>query len=516
MSILSIQDCENYINKLKLSLEKSWIENNLQKINDYFKTKNNKKELGPIEQFHPLARNLHAAILQLSRVKSERKLNSTTDMITVAMLGHSISVLKEAKCEGIDEKILELMLPNFEQFSKTCYELHVGEILQELNHQVKFLIEQKHRSQTPDILLDSQVEVECKRKDIKTPRDNQNEFFFNQIPEKFKKIICNKNLGYLIIIKTRTDPTQEIIDNISNKLHELISLDKTGTFSIKNAEIQIKKILEYTENIDVGFVKSKSSNDMMTFLKNLLKRKTNSNDMFDWIMKKAHHYVFDHKITIQHNGHGSITAVAMFAFESIQPPDRLTSVINSIKKGKNQLSGNLPGMIFVDMEYKPESIVNDYQRLEPMIQNMLANNSRISAVVVTVEVHLNENNQIHYYYDGKIFVNSTPKNPLPKKFKIFETVQSPVYHPIKIDQDLTIENTNPKNVDASIFSYICINCKNKHDIQVNLVPNIPLQDGFKKFPIVDNLSICSTCGIIKDLSETRETIEKQTGKKIVE
>lgn len=515
MTILSVNDCKKYILHLRSSLDESWLDAGLKKISDYYKTDKNTIKLGPFEQFHPLLRNLDATFRQISRSDSENESHATTDMIISAMLGKSITVLKEKKCVGLDKKIADLMLPNFDQFPKTTYEIQVGAILADLNHQVQFVEESTSGEKTPDILLESQIEVECKKKDVKSKLEKQNEIFFGQIPKKIAKLINDKNKGFLIIVKTKKNPTQEIINNSVTKIHELIINDVEGNFFVTDAEIQIKKILDDNEIIDLGTLVHPTDFDMLGVIKNLLKQKTGNNDIFDWIIKKSHHYVFDPKISIRNSDNrGSLSALGVFVFESMELPERLANVINSIKKGKRQLSGKTPGIIFVDLEYNPESIVSDFHQITPLVHSILNNNSRITVVVITFEVHLNENGIIHFYHDGKVFLNPSPKHSLPSDFKIFETVESPAYTLRKTDPNTrTVE---PTDSHAVTFSYICISCKNKHDIQANLFVGLPIQSGFQKFPVSNNLFTCPNCGNIKDLSDVRETIEQQTKKKIVE
>jgi hypothetical protein len=103
-------------------------------------------------------------------------------------------------------------------------------------------------------------------------------------------------------------------------------------------------------------------------------------------------------------------------------------------------------------------------------------------------------------------------------YKIYETQESQVIKqivpsvsmpfPAKIEQ-------NPKPVqDMAQVEYTCPKCKTPIKLQANLRINIPLFDGYAKFP-QNNKIICPNCKLESDVSMIRMQIESQTRQKIL-
>ena len=108
-----------------------------------------------------------------------------------------------------------------------------------------------------------------------------------------------------------------------------------------------------------------------------------------------------------------------FIFKTSDPPDRLKSVIYSIKSAKEQLSGNQCGIICVNMSHISDKLIEpDYARLGNMIGEILRNNSSISAVVVSSEFCLRDAGGNRYLHKASTIRNKSAKLPLPEDFVI--------------------------------------------------------------------------------------------------
>ena len=96
-------------------------------------------------------------------------------MVRLTNLGENLSILHKNNVMGLDGKIRSLIASR-ELYEKTVYELQVAAAYAKANHQVAFLEEKPvEQIQTPDMIIDEQVEVECKKKDRLSERDRRNE-----------------------------------------------------------------------------------------------------------------------------------------------------------------------------------------------------------------------------------------------------------------------------------------------------------------------------------------------------
>ena len=76
-------------------------------------------------------------------------------------------------------------------------------------------------------------------------------------------------------------------------------------------------------------------------------------------------------------------------------------------------------MIFVKLNFlTTEMVLTDSHVLEKIIISMLSDNTRISAIVITVEGFQEDDKKITYYQNAFKFRNKNPKHPLPNHFEI--------------------------------------------------------------------------------------------------
>lgn len=109
-----------------------------------------------------------------------------------------------------------------------------------------------------------------------------------------------------------------------------------------------------------------------------------------------------------------------------------------------------------------------------------------------------------YYTLLRMTFESTPI------FKLYETPDTRIYRVIQIPQPIP----PPLQQELGELAFKCTKCGKESKIQVNLGPNIPLKAGNNPFP-PDNKFKCPGCGHETDLTEIRQKIEREKGRKIV-
>ena len=90
--------------------------------------------------------------------------------------------------------------------------------------------------------------------------------------------------------------------------------------------------------------------------------------------------------------------------------------MNSIAKAKEQFSGSKPSMIYVDLNSIDRQMTDvDFERLHSMVKQVLANNSTISAVIITNELFLSDPQGITFRHKAKVTKNEAAKHVVPFK-----------------------------------------------------------------------------------------------------
>ena len=203
-------------------------------------------------------------------------------------------------------------------------------------------------------------------------------------------------LNYAVIIKTQKDPQEQDKEFILKQLQEFMKEKKDGRFDFKNKGIGItlQILSEKDKEIESSGIEFGTSEEL------------------------------DYEIlSIERNngGDGKIffRNLRFFGFKSAVLPERILSVTRSIKEAKQQLSGDRPGLIYVNLNMIDRKMVEkDFDRLYCLIKNLLKNNSTITAVIITTEIFYKKNQQIFLKHPAKVIRNEQAKYPLPLDFKI--------------------------------------------------------------------------------------------------
>jgi len=473
---LSLSECSAYIQYLKRQLDQQWLDNHFNFFEKYFKTPNNTKVFGPTSNFHPLAYLIYNAERKLEQIKKNNKIPLSENILKAANFGYTIYRLRNSNVKGLDSKINELMSSNHIQIEKTKYELEITRYFLNRGHKIQFVSVGKHKSQ--DLLVDEKVEVECKKMDIKSKERRIDEEYFKQIVKKLQKILSKIDIGYIITIKTKY-LSQDRVNNFVNNLTKLLSDDKEGNFSIEEGEILLKKLLDknrmFELNKKISDINEIGTQQIFYLQKDIIEKNVGVVFYHELIAENKH---FIWHVTIHHAKDGTVKfRPFLFILNSPAFPTKYESIISLIKKAKKQFSKKNPSIIFVDMEYNPETVVYDFQRLTPLIEDIFRQNSSISAIVISTEIHQSRDGKVTYHFDGKTFVNKNARFPMSSNYEFFHSLESPIHKSRQRGQQ-----TDSYNAQASTFEHICFNCRNKIFIQANFFKNLPILKDHHSFP----------------------------------
>lgn len=399
MREIDFENCIKYMALVKQLVGDIWLSKQFEKINSHKPP----KKLGKLsfidytEKFHPLAFLIYQADKQFKSCAKKKCFEVSEEILRVSYLGENLFILKEQNTEGLGDKIQDLTSQDKKLFDKTTYEIQVAAGYARKGYSVEFVeTKSKEGRKTPDLLISDEVEVECKKKDRTTDRDIRNIENWKLIMRKASGGMEHFGLNYAVLVKTQRDPEEEDVKFILQQLQELIKQRRQGRFAFRDRGIGITlQILSAkdqeieSEGIEFG-----------------------TSEELDYVVQSTE---------FKRDGEGKavIRDPRIFGFKSGELPERISSVIESIKDAKQQLSGNRPGLIYVNLNMIDRKMIDkDFERLDSLIKDLLKNNSTISGVIITSEFFVKDAQGYIYSHRARVIRNEQAKSPLPLGFEI--------------------------------------------------------------------------------------------------
>ena len=225
--MLTISDCWRYLDELKENIPSEWLSKEFGKITKYYKTEKNTRVLGPIENFvKPLAYLIYQAEKNLSRIKLDSSITLTNETVDLTRIGLYLEILKNNNVVGLSEKLNDLTNADKNTFEKIINELDIASSFAKSNHKVEFIpTKSEEQQKTPDLLIDNNIEVECKKKDRESKRDKANNQLWNSLIIKLFNLMESKEKNYFIYIITENDPVEDSLNQLYSHLEKSISRD---------------------------------------------------------------------------------------------------------------------------------------------------------------------------------------------------------------------------------------------------------------------------------------------------
>ena len=420
-----INDPSTYLELVKNNLENSWLKQEFEKVEKYYKTKKNTRVLGDIKNYaNPLALLIYQAEKNISERRTNSNILISNETVDITRLGTYIDLLKSNNVTGFKEKFNELKLSDNKNFEKIINELNFAGGFAKSNHTVEFIKTQPTENQrTPDLLIDGNIEVECKKKDKLTKRDIQNNDLWNRLQSKSIELMNNFKRFYLIYAYFEKDPTSQIIKKILKELRKAIQSGKDIESKVDGINIIANKICENNEVFPIGIqVQNKSELKSIldpNLIDKAISQRISKPEIINYEKIRPDYDHTPSTFNIMQNGSVVAKGTMKFLFKAKEAPDRLKSIISSIKNAKGQLSGKKIGIICVNITHISEKFMDkDRELLGLMLRNVLQNNSKISAVAITSEFYTRDKNGIRYQHQASIIRNENANHPLPENFVI--------------------------------------------------------------------------------------------------
>lgn len=349
------------------------------------------------KEFHPLFYLLWKCEKYLEGLSAGSLFRPTDEFTKLSSLGEDLTILHNSNTECLEDKIKDLMSPNYELFEKTTYEIHVAAKHKKIDHSVRFIPRDSGKGKrSADLSIDNLIETECKKKDHNSKQDKRNIEYWNQMGKKIFEIMDYIGHNYSVIIRSEKFPTVSDVSFVTNNTRSLLKELKEGTFHFPDNGIDIilRKLLPLNKVVASNTVEHKTS------------------ESFDYLISPT-------ETMITENGKTLIRNNRFIAFKAEEIPARITSIIYSIKQAIGQLSGTVPTVIYVDISGVVQSMtVRDFERLYHSVENILRNNSIISMITLTAEFTGNNQNGLYRYDRLWPYENESAKHKLPDSYII--------------------------------------------------------------------------------------------------
>ncbi len=423
--MLTIDDCVNFVNILKDIVDSKWLQKEFEKIQNYFNTPKNIRVLGSIEDsLNPLAYLIYQAEKAIQNFKFDTTIGITQEIAKATTLGMYVASLRKSKVIGFNEKISEMKKSDKDSFEKIVFELNIASSFIRSNHKVEFIkTDSIAHKKTPDLLVDENIEVECKKKDRLTPRDRKNNNSWNTLHRKLIELMNKAKKYYLVYIYFETDPNSKGIQLILRKIRKLINSNSEGELNFGGSRIIIYKICDFAENFNLS-VKIQSKEQLSEKLtpgifNEIIKSRIPDPDLIDYKKQQPDFDSINQRVSLLGDGNAVTGEIMKFIFKTKEAPDRLKSIIKSLNNAKNQFSGTQCNIVCVNVTNISNKFEEkEYIRLGEMIRGFFKNNTTVSSVAITSEIFNKDKHGIRFQHQASVIRNENAKFPLPENFVI--------------------------------------------------------------------------------------------------
>lgn len=388
-SLNNIRFIKELIGKDKLSNEFHIIETREEQIR---KLSSRVPRFGYDREFHPL-------FYLLWKIEKHLKdsVTATDEFSRASSLGEDLLTLKNSNTEGLQGKINDLMSSKHELFDKTSYEIHIAAMHVKRGHSVRFLpTDSKSGERTADLLIENQIEVECKKKDHSSKQYVKSIEYWNSMGKKLFGIMDYFGCNYSITVSSEKYPTADDVKLVTTFARSLIKNSREGTFSHpkRGIEITLQKLSPLNYEVQTNMVKHRMFEPV---------------DYFSFFLEP----------TFSGQGNVTIQNTRFFAFRTKEHPDKIRGILGSIRRAIGQLSGMVPNVIYVDLSVVVNTITErDFGLLFQSINDILRNNSRVTMIILTAEFAGSEKDGWYRYDKLWPCKNENPKHRLPDYYNL--------------------------------------------------------------------------------------------------
>ncbi len=369
----------------------AWLDDELAAIrNTYPGDRSGGREQEP--RYHPLALQFDQV---LTEVAEREQLNVTPTLADLSRLAVSVRLLDQAGAAGLDERLLRFQRDH-DLFESTSFELNVAADFVRHGRAVDFVPESAVGERTPEFVVDSAVEVECKKKSTRTPRDRRNDESWDLISRRIWARHSAPGTSLRVDLTTDADPTRADVDWTLQQVTSFVeSEEQTRTVADEGRLLHLARMtpVEHGDGIEVT-VPPESPVQRSEGGQVEITCRLQGGRLY-------HHTSYD------------------FSYRSNAVPDWVASVNSSLKKAKGQFSGDLPAVTVVGIPAPTRwTGAEDRDRVVKVVESHMRSNSTISAVVLVTDELVESPQGLRPQVTHVHCRNPGARRPLPTRYLI--------------------------------------------------------------------------------------------------
>jgi hypothetical protein len=346
-------------------IDEQWLEAEIEKIAATEGQPMPGNRLGARQRTHPLGELVYQVRGEL-RSWGTPSFRATPQLAKLGALASAIERLRNLSVLGVEQRIPNLMSSDWNLFESTRFELEVADLHTQLGRSVMFIPEVPgHR--TPDMLIDETVEVECKRRVHLSQRDLGMREIWRQLQQRLHPLLAVEGRHYRIEMSTRTAPQRPDANWAMTEVKRIVD-DGSFTGDMRVIDEERGRDLRVSALVVEAGVHE-------PYVRVTLPIDARPEEEFD----VAHM----EQIAELQGGRMNPGYSTIYAFRTDDQKDWVEGVRSSLKSARSQLSGDRPGVVFVEAPAAVQaSNRGDIGNVKRALDEAFRNSQRISGVVI--------------------------------------------------------------------------------------------------------------------------------------
>lgn len=278
----------------------------------------------------------------------------------IALLSRAIAELRAAGVGNVEARIESLRIADAAKFYSTVQELTVASDYLSLGCDVEFVPESA--DPRPDLLIDGDVEVECKYRVRESPTDVARYKLYDLLAGRVEKALKSSSLNIELSVEAifRAEPARPEVDEVLDVVRRAVSDEQFVVEARDHGRVAYKVAARPNRDtkMGIGFKISRAWVENYDFIKSTVTMTPNIDGM-------------KFKDPLQVGAKSEV------------PQDRVKGLTKAFQKAREQFSGTRPALIHVDVtSVLPRLEYAEAERRHKVVNDFLRNNSTVSAIVL--------------------------------------------------------------------------------------------------------------------------------------
>lgn len=339
-------------------------------------------------------RRFHPVVVLYAQVERQLKTSATAfavswESLALADLARAVEVLEAKSVTNLGERLDKLSSNDFDEAASTIYELECGAAYIMAGHSVAFLrVSAEQRRRRADLMVDGQVEVECKRKRALEFPARQS--LYELAARRVDKLLEGTDKGVRVETYTRGEPSRIDIERSLALVRRVIEENGGGALIDEvdyYCRVEQVKNGVYVNGLDVQV--------------------NGPRGRYDHVLLASGIRPYVTFVELKN------PRACLFKC-GVRDPDQVRSAIRTLQKAKSQLSASLPGVVHLDVsKIDREEAGNKAAEVVRKVEGYLRSTTSVSGAIITAEGFEYSDGAPRLWKVHRLIANPKAKNVLP-------------------------------------------------------------------------------------------------------